>query len=235
MGIRLEALEFDANDPERLAAFWAAILGRELSSTTRLPGLVDTDFEVQFVPERQPKPAGRHRMHFDLTSASDEEQAATVRRALELGASHLDVGQRGDEGHVVLADPEGNEFCVIESSSRFLANTARIGGIAGEGMPEVGYFWSEVLGWPLVWDQDEETAIQSPRGGVKITWGGPPIPAKLHRNRLRWVLRATAPAGEEIHRLQEMGATIVRAEGQGVELADPEGNEFTIADVEAPQ
>ena len=112
MGIRLEALEFDANDPERLAAFWAAILGRELSSTTRLPGLVDTDFEVRFVPERQPKPAGRHRMHFDLTSASDEEQAATVRRALELGASHLDVGQRGDEGHVVLADPEGNEFCV---------------------------------------------------------------------------------------------------------------------------
>jgi len=100
-------------------------------------------------------------MHFDLTSSSAEDQRRTVDLALQLGARPFDVGQRGDEGHVVLADPEGNEFCVIGPDNAFLAGTARIGALAGEGMPEVGFFWSRVLGWPLVWDQDGETAIQS--------------------------------------------------------------------------
>ena len=40
---------------------------------------------------------------------------------------------------------------------------------------EVGLFWSEALGWPLVWDQNEQTAIQSPHGGTKVAWGGPPL------------------------------------------------------------
>lgn len=43
-------------------------------------------------------------------------------------------------------------------------------------------FWSEALGWPLVWDQDEETAIQSPHGGTKVAWGGPPVAPKVSRS-----------------------------------------------------
>lgn len=184
MSVRLVALEFNAQDPEKLAEFWAEILGRRVDSSRRcLPGLVLTDFELRFMPESAPKPTLRHRMHFDLTSASDADQAATVELAIRLGGHHVDVGQRGDEGHVVLGDPEDNEFCVIESGNAFLANTARIGGIAGDGLRATGHFWSRALGWPLVWDQDEETAIQSPEGGVKITWGGPPIPSKTARNR----------------------------------------------------
>ena len=61
---------------------------------------------------------------------------------------------------MVLADPEGNEFCVIEPGNNFLADTGFIGALSSDGTQEVGYFWSEALGWPLVWDQDEETAIQ---------------------------------------------------------------------------
>ena len=61
---------------------------------------------------------------------------------------------------MVLADPEGNEFCVIEPGNNFLADCGFIGALAGDGSQEVGYFWSEALGWPLVWDQDQETAIR---------------------------------------------------------------------------
>jgi catechol 2,3-dioxygenase-like lactoylglutathione lyase family enzyme len=229
MSVHLVALELDAVSPERLAAFWAAILGRQIDASGRtLPGLVPTDFEIRFVPESEPKAATRHRMHFDLTSTSPQDQAATVALAMRLGGHHVDVGQRGDEGHVVLGDPEDNEFCVIESGNGFLANTARIGAVAGDGMPDTGYFWSRVLGWPLVWDQDDETAIQSPDGGVKITWGGPPIAAKSARNRLRWVLEAGRSRREELDRLRDLGASVVGERPAGVELADPEGNEFLL-------
>jgi Glyoxalase-like domain len=60
-------------------------------------------------------------MHPELTSASAEEQQATASRALDLGARHIDVGQLPEEGHVVLADPNGDEFCL---SSGFLPHAA---------------------------------------------------------------------------------------------------------------
>lgn len=228
MSARLVALEFDAQDPERLAAFWSALLGRTPdASGTRLPGLDRLDFELRFIPVDTPN-TGRHRMHFDLTSTSDDDQRRSVDLALSLGARHLDVGQTGDEGHIVLADPEGNEFCVIEAGNRFLADTAQIGALAGDGMPEVGYFWSEALQWPLVWDQDEETAIQAPGGGTKITWGGPPVRPKHGSNRLRWVLTAEQGLDEEIERLCGLGAVVVSRGPDSVELADPEGNEFIL-------
>ena len=71
----------------------------------------------------------------------------------------------------MLADPEGNEFCVIEPGNEFLADCGFFGALACDGSQEVGYFWSQALGWPLVWDQDQETAIRSPHGGPKITLG----------------------------------------------------------------
>jgi len=91
----------------------------------------------------------------------------------------------------VLADPEGNEFCVTGPGNKFLADCGFIGALACDGSQEVGYFWSAALGWPLVWDQDQETVIRSPRGGPKITWGGPPLMPKRGKNRLHFDL---APA-----------------------------------------
>ena len=88
----------------------------------------------------------------------------------------------------MLADPEGNEFCVIEPGNNFLADCGFIGALACDGSQEVGYFWSEALGWPLVWDQDQETAIRSPHGGPKITWGGPPLMPRTGKNRLHFDL-----------------------------------------------
>jgi len=92
-------------------------------------------------------------MHFDLTSTSLEDQQQTVARSLGLGDRHIDIGQRPEEGHVVLADHQGNEFCVIEPGNNFLADCGFIGVFSCDGSQDVGYFWSEALGWPLVWDQ----------------------------------------------------------------------------------
>jgi len=118
MTSQLHALCFDANDPLRLARFWAGVLGWEMADDPRdgsalLPN-DDTGFRLRFLPTREPK-TGQNQMHFDLTSTSLEDQQQTVARSLELGGRHIDIGQRPEEEHVVLADPEGNEFCVLRN------------------------------------------------------------------------------------------------------------------------
>lgn len=236
MTLHLFALSFDANQPLSLARFWSAILGWETVEDPRdgvalLPA-DDTGFRLRFLPSRRQK-LGQNRIHFDLTSGSLEQQRQTVARALELGGAHLDIGQLPEEPHVVLADPEGNEFCVIEPGNKFLADCGFIGALSSEGSQQVGYFWSEALGWPLVWDQDEETAIRSPHGGPMITWGGPPLNPKTGKNRLHFDLAAPAGGDQqaEVDRLISLGATRIDI-GQGdvswVVLADPDGNEFCV-------
>jgi predicted enzyme related to lactoylglutathione lyase len=198
MTCQLFALCFDANDPFRLARFWAGVLGWEMADPhdgiALLPG-DDTGFRIRFLPTHEPK-AGLNQLHFHLTSTSLEDQQQTVARSLGLGARHIDVGQRPEEGHVVLADPEGNEFCVIEPGNNFLAGCGFFAELACDGSQEAGYFWSAALGWPLVWDQDKETAIHSPRGGPKISWGGPPLMPKTGQGEVSWVVMAD-PDGHE--------------------------------------
>ncbi|WP_328994129.1 VOC family protein [Kribbella sp. NBC_01245] len=229
----LDALSFGANDPLKLARFWGGVLGRELSDD----GLVlqpgdDTEFPIRFVSYQGPK-TGPNQMHFDLTSKSPEDQQQTVARALELGGRHLDIGQGPDATHVVLADPEHNEFCVIAAGNNFLADTGVIGALSSDGTQQVGYFWSKALGWPLVWDQDEETAIQAPEGGSKISWGGPPVNPKLGVNRLQLDLAAPADSDlqAEVDRLVSLGAKRSdngQDEAGRVAMTDPDGNEFSV-------
>jgi len=236
MTSHLHALCFDANDPARLARFWAGVLGREMVDDP-LDGIAllpsdDAGFRIEFWPTVAQK-SGPNQMHFDLTSGSLDDQQETVARALELGGRHLDIGQGPDAEQVVLADPEGNEFCVIEPGNNFLADCGFIGALSSDGSQEVGYFWSEALGWPLVWDQDQETAIQSPRGGSKISWAGPPVRAKTGKNRLHFDLAPPVDGDQrsEVDRLVSLGATRIDI-GQGevswVVMADPDGNEFCV-------
>ncbi|WP_392543193.1 VOC family protein [Oryzobacter telluris] len=232
----LRLLTFDASDPVALAAFWGGVLGREVvpavSGGRSLVPNSETEFRLHFQPSDEPK-RGPNQMHFDLTSETAEAQAAMVERVLELGGRHLDIGQGPDADHVVMADPEGNELCVLPAGNSFTAGCGTIGCLSSDGSMEVGHFWSAVLGWPLVWDQDEETAIQSPLGGSKISWGGPPYNARLGKNRLHLDLvpQADTDLESEVARLTALGAT--RADiGQGdvawVVMADPDGNEFCV-------
>ncbi|GAA1851975.1 VOC family protein [Asanoa iriomotensis] len=220
---------YDAHDPDRLARFWGGLLGREVVGGAFLPG-DETQVGLRFVASQAAKKAGPSYLHLHLTSATADDQEGRVARALELGGSHLDVGQRPEEGHIVLADPEGNAFCVIEPGNNFLAGCGLLGEIACDGGREVGVFWSEAMGWPLVWDQDDETAIQSPHGGTKVAWGGSPDAPKDGRNQQLFDI---APAGgdqrAEVDRFVALGATRVEVGPDGaVMLADPGGNEFRV-------
>jgi predicted enzyme related to lactoylglutathione lyase len=153
-----------------------------------------------------------------------------VERAIALGGAHLDVGQRPKEGHVVLADPEGNEFCVIEPHNSYLAGCGRLGEVACDGTRKVGLFWSAALGWPLVWDQDEETAVQSPLGGTKVAWGGEPVATQAGPNRQRFEVTCVGDVRAEADRLVALGASRLDSARRehGALLADPDGNELVL-------
>lgn len=228
MSTALHALALAAQDPSLLARFWSGLLGWDVVGTTLVPR-DDTGFGLLLVPTDH-LPATLNVGHLDLTSSSPADQQRTVDRALALGARHLDVGQGPDAEHVVLADPEGNAFCVLEAGNAFLADCGFVGALACDGSYDVGVFWSRALGWPLVWDQGQETAIRSPHGGPKLTWGGPPF-ATRDEHRLRFVLAPTGGTDQaaEVERLVALGATRLHdLDGGGVELADPDGTPFTL-------
>jgi hypothetical protein len=113
VGLEWEQVVIDAVDPVALGRWWAEALGwvivngdadeLEIRETAdRLPGII-------FEPVGETKRQAKNRLHLDVRPG---DQAAEVQRLLRLGASRVDVGQ-GDVPWVVLADPEGNEFCVL--------------------------------------------------------------------------------------------------------------------------
>ena len=145
MTLRLAALSIDAHDPERLAEFWGAFLDRERTTyddgVPTLAPVQEPWLELRF-PEATDIKTARNLMHLEVVGQRGETQDDVVARALALGASHVDVGQLPEEDHVVLADPEGNEFCVIESTTTWLAGCGFEGSLACDGTYEVGRFWS---------------------------------------------------------------------------------------------
>jgi hypothetical protein len=237
MALRLVALCVDANDPLRLARFWAEALrwkvGDDTGDEVSLVPTDGTTFRLDFKPVPEPK-TGPNQIHIDLTTATPDDQQATVAKLVELGARHIDIGQQPDDEHVVLADPEGNELCVIEPTNKFLGDCGRLGAVNCDGTMEVGRFWSAALDWPLIWDQDEETAIRAPdRTGPIIAWGGPPVAPKVGKNRWHLDVAPLAPSDQptEVDRLMALGAARVDI-GQGdvewVVMVDPDGNELCV-------
>lgn len=237
MSTSLKSLCFDADDPLLLARFWASTLHWDIydekSEEVVLNPDDETRFRIIFLPVPGQK-SEKNRIHLDLVSESREHQTEMVGQLRSLGATHVDVGQDPDDDHVVLADPEGNEFCVV-LRGEFLATTGLLGSVVFEpASPAAGYFWSEATGWPIVYDQDGDTAIRHPDGrGPFITFGPPLTTTKAGKNRLH--LDVAPPVGgdqqEEVERLIALGARPIDI-GQGdvswVVLADPEDNEFCV-------
>ncbi|MBB3085861.1 VOC family protein [Geodermatophilus sabuli] len=119
MACRLSELVVDCRDPEELAAWWAEVLGYRVLSRDE-DGAVEIGPEtgfggpaptLVFAPVADPSP-GKPRLHVDV-SPSDRDQDAELDRLLALGATPADVGQTGEENWHVLADPEGNPFCLL--------------------------------------------------------------------------------------------------------------------------
>jgi hypothetical protein len=237
MTLNLVSLVWDSPDPSRLARFWAAALEWAISSETddevELAPTDGTRFDMLFGTTTDER-VGEYRIHLDLSTTSFEDKQATVARFADLGAREIDIGQGPDAPHVVMVDPDGNAFCILEPSNNFVSHSSRFGSITCAGTREVGYFWSKVLGWPLVWDQNEETAIKDPDGaGQLITWGGPPIPPKVAKNRLHLDVAPPADGDQatEVERVLSLGARHVdigQRDVPWVVLADPDDNEFCV-------
>lgn len=234
MVLWLQAVSFDVADAGAVAAFWAGLLGRDVITEpggARVPG-EDTQVGLRFVASATGR-VGRPRLHLHLTSSSPEDQQRTVEKALRLGGRHLDVGQGSDEPFVVLADPGDNELCVIEPGNNFLAGTGYLGEVTCDGSRETGVFWHDAVGWPLVWDEGEQTAIQSPLGGTKISWdswGVQKVEAGSGTTWQRFDLVTTDVAAES-ERLVSLGATRRSESPDGAVLADPDGHPFNLRPV----
>jgi hypothetical protein len=114
MACRFTELIVDANDPPALADFWAQVLDYRISDTSdewvEIKGPQPPTILFVTVPESK---TVKNRVHIDV-SPTDRSQDEEVERVIGLGARHADVGQK-DVSWVVLADPEGNEFCVLQS------------------------------------------------------------------------------------------------------------------------
>jgi hypothetical protein len=118
---RFTELVIDCHDHDRLGRFWSQVLGYEI--TDRSDGPDEISVQLQGPPGAGPtillvrtpdEKTVKNRLHIDV-NATDRTQEEEVERILALGATHADVGQ-GEQSWVVLADPEGNEFCVLRST-----------------------------------------------------------------------------------------------------------------------
>ncbi|MCC3774385.1 VOC family protein [Streptomyces sp. UNOB3_S3] len=122
MACRISELVMDAADAERLAAFWSEVLGyvelgREDDGSIEIgppgAGFGGPQPTLVISPSSDPR-TGKLRLHIDV-NATDRDQDAELERLLALGARPVDVGQTGTESWHVLADPEGNEFCLLHT------------------------------------------------------------------------------------------------------------------------
>ena len=226
--MRLQAVTFDVADASAVAAFWAGLLDRDVlveSQGALVPG-DEMQVGLRFVSS-DTEQIGPRLLHLHLTSSSPADQQRTVETVLRLGGRHIDVGQEPDDDFVVLADPGGNELCVIEPGNNFLAGTGHLGEVTCSGTRDVGLFWRDALSWPLVWDENEETAVQSPLGGTKVSWGGPPVEPQHGPNRQHFDL-VTDDLSGETDRLISLGATRLGSLADGIELTDVDGNKFGL-------
>jgi hypothetical protein len=121
MACRITELVLDSHDPARLAAFWCEVLDyvvlERVGDSVEI-GPAEAGFggpQPTIVIDRTDQPKrDKLRLHIDV-NATDRDQDAELARLLAAGATRADVGQTGAESWHVLADPEGNEFCLLRS------------------------------------------------------------------------------------------------------------------------
>ncbi|WP_394436575.1 VOC family protein [Streptomyces sp. SGAir0957] len=242
MALRPVNVNIKALDDAVVGGFWAAALGWGVSSEA--PGVTNVEpgdgfvwpdasavcVDVVTVPE--PKSATKNRVHLDLATTSRAHQAELVARLRALGATPVDVGQ-GDVPWVVLADPEGNEFCVLEPRDMY-RDTGPIAAIVIDCVDPraMAGFWDAATDWTLHDVDDDHARLRSAKGVgpyVEFLRQGPKtVPDRVHIDLLPY---AGDDQEAEVVRLRGLGATDLDL-GQGDVswkcLSDPDGHEFCV-------
>lgn len=227
MSTRAAHVLIDAADPERLAEFWAAALEWELSpnepdqadqvavwpSGYRYPDLQQPDsaaLPLVFAASAEPKTA-KNRMHLDLASESAAHQAAVVRRLRRLGATLLDIGQ-GQVPWVVLADPEGNELCVLEPRPVYCGTGSIAAIVVDSADPApMARFWSEATGWLPQHGGADLRALRAPADRTPTDHALADHARTDHARANRTPTRAPAGRGPYLELLRVPSAGIARS------------------------
>jgi predicted enzyme related to lactoylglutathione lyase len=235
VGLAPDTLTFDSAEPVRVATFWASALGFEL---------VDPDPEGAFVldpskrtkglffqPVPEPKTV-KNRVHLDLRPP--ETMALEVARLTALGARELRFVQQNDFW-TVMADPEGNEFCVqmgpADGGERTEPGIDEV--VIDAGDPRrVADFWIVALRYREVEASDSSVDIAGDRDGdLRLAFVHVPEP-KTVKDRIHLDVRPSGSMAEEVARVAGLGAItdgLVEVEGSfWTVMGDPEGNEFCV-------
>lgn len=210
MALELRGVVMDSADPVALGRFWSELLG--CSSTEQDRGVavsLGEQVDLVLVDAVDPKP-GKNRLHFDLASTSPDHQADLIHRAKALGAAPVDIGQ-GAVPWVVLADPEGNEFCVLEPREEYMA-CGSVAALVVDALdpPALAAFWSHATGLPMTREHPEYATVRR-ESGFFLEFVRVSEPKALP-NRVR--LQLAGPENGDV----SSAATLV----------DPEGNEFNV-------
>jgi hypothetical protein len=238
MATRLVQVSMKARDDAALGAFWAEALGWAISSEG--PGVTNLEPEgfaypdpvavvLDLVASPEPK-VGKNRVHLDLATSSPAHQAELVARLEGLGATRADVGQ-GDVPWVVMADPEGNEFCVLDWHDP-VADTGPIASVVVDcaDPAALARFWGEATDWTLRKATGHSAVLRSAAGvGPYLQFLRTPD-EKAGWNRAHLDVRpypGDDPAAE-VARLRDLGATVIDLDVPWTVLRDPEGNEFCL-------
>ncbi|MEU6816293.1 VOC family protein [Streptomyces sp. NPDC046860] len=246
MGLRPVHVNIKALDAPVVGRFWAEALGWTAygagASTYVGPagGLVWPDpvavgVDVVPVPEAGSGTgtAAKNRTHLDVATTSLAHQAELVARLRALGAAPLDIGQ-GDVPWTVLADPEGNAFCVLEPREVYRDTGPLAAVVVDCADPHaMGRFWGEALGWTVRRTTDDLVHLRSAEGtGPYLELFRSPLagtePGRVHLDLLP---QPGDDLAAEVGRLKDLGAAGLDI-GQGdvpwTCLTDPEGNPFCV-------
>jgi hypothetical protein len=244
MTLRPVQVNIKALDVSVVGRFWAEALGWRLyrvgAGVTAYVGPEGgfawpdpSGLGIDVVPVPDAKTAAKNRIHLDLASTSAAHQAELVARLRDLGATPVDVGQ-GDVPWTVLADPEGNEFCVLEPREVY-RDTGPIAAVVVDCADPraMARFWGEATDWVVHEAAEEFATLRSARGtgpyleflrkdDVKTT------PDRVHLDLLPY---AGDDKAAEVVRVRALGATDLDL-GQGDVpwscLVDPDGHEFCV-------
>jgi Glyoxalase-like domain len=236
VGLTPDTITFDCADPVRVATFWAGATGFRLAdrdpegSFVRDPSARTAGLFFQPVPE--PK-AVKNRVHLDLRPA--DSMAEEVARLQMLGARELSFVQERDTFWTVMADVEGNEFCVLrgpeEGSERTTPGIDSLV-IDSDDWKRVASFWMEALGYHehAIGEQGIEIAGERD-GDPMLSFVHVPEPKSV-KNRIHLDTRPDTSMSDEVKRMKTNGARefayISEGDSFWTVMKDPEGNEFCV-------
>lgn len=240
MALRLVQANVKARDDAALGRFWAQALGWVARSGGGATSVAPAGFDwtdpdapvcIDIIAVPDPETV-TYRVHLELATSSEAHRTQFVAHLKQLGATP--AAGHGDAPWTVLADPEGNQFCVLDPQ-RSYRDTGPIAAVVIDSAdpPAMAAFWGEALDWTLHEVTPDHALLRSAKrvGPYLHVVRTPHLKPARHRVHLDVVPGRGDDQAAEVARLRTLGATSADV-GQGdvgwIVLADPHGNDFCV-------